>query len=119
MGSWLKGSIATVDYTKVIESLVCITQGQWPGFDTFFDSKAFSLAIEEFKDKDSKFTRYAAEFQKDINQLHPLAKLKGIRANKESRSRLPEIESTTEAFAEDLKFAIDEILSPSEDIAKC
>ena len=115
----MKGAIATVDYTKVIESLVCITQGQWPGYDTFFDSKAFTLGIEEFKDKDSKFTRYAAEFQKDIEQLHPLAKLKGIRGNKESRSRLPDLEGTTEAFVEDLQYAIDEILSPSEEVAKC
>lgn len=51
-----------------------------------------------------------------MERLHPLSKLKGIGANKESRSRLPNLAETTDAYAEDLLYAIEEILEPKQEI---
>lgn len=45
-----------------------------------------------------------------------MSKLKGIGANKESRSRLPNLVNTTDAYAEDLIYAIEEILEPKQEI---
>lgn len=55
------------------------------------------------------------EFAKDLQDLHPLSKLKGIHANVESRSQLPNLEATTVDFSDDLVMAIDELLNPNED----
>ena len=56
------------------------------------------------------------QFDKDIERLHPLSKLKGIGANKESRSRLPNLAKTTDAYAEDLLYAIEEIFEPIQEV---
>ena len=54
------------DYFKVIESLVCLTWCQHDGYDTFFDSRAFTLAVQAFKDKKLRFVHYAAQFKDDL-----------------------------------------------------
>ena len=73
-------------------------------------------SLRTFENKESKLVKYAIEFDKDLERLHPLSKLKGIGANKESRSRLPNLEKTTEAYAEDLVMAIEEILEPIDEV---
>ena len=72
-------------------------------------------SLKTFQDRNSKVVRYAKEFDKDLELLHPLSKLKGIGANRESRSRLPNLLRTTEAYAEDLVMATEEILEPDDD----
>lgn len=72
-----------------------------------------------FKDQNSKFVKYADEFSKDLKRLHPLSKLEGIGANKESRARLPNLINCEEAYAEDLIMAIEDLLSPSEEVQAC
>ena len=78
-----------------------------------------NLAFKTFKDKNSNVVKYAAEFDKDIERLHPLSKLKGIGANKDSRSKLPNLANTTDEFAEDLLYAIEEIFEPSQEVQNC
>ena len=93
---------------------MCLTQVRWEGFDGFFDDKAFLISKLMFAERDSNIVKYAVEFDKDIERLHPLSKLKGIGANKESRSKLPNLDKTTEDYAEDLIMAIEEILEPDK-----
>ena len=70
------------------------------------------LSKHTFNERDSNIVKYAIEFDKDIERIHPLSKLKGIGANKESRSKLPNLDKYTEDYAEDLIMAIEEILEP-------
>ena len=48
--------------------------------------------------------------------MHPLSKLVGIGANKESRARLPNLLKVEEAYADDLTMAIEDLLAPSEQV---
>ena len=52
------------------------------------------------------------EFAEDLIQLHPLSKLKGINENESSRFRLPNLETMTEQFSDELVVVIDELLNP-------
>ena len=116
-----KDSIITEAKTKrtTVECLVCLTQVRWEGFDGFYDDKAFLVSKHTFTQRDSNIIKYALEFDKDIERLHPLSKLKGIGVNKESSSKLPNLDMTTEDYAEDLIMAIKEILEPGEDVKNC
>lgn len=56
----------------------------------------------------------AEEFAKDLQTLHPLSKLQGIGANRESRSKLPNLDKTTANYADDLIMAVTELLNPGD-----
>lgn len=64
---------------------------------------------------DAKMKTIGEGFAKELALLHPLSKLKGLNTNPESRSRLPNLEATTEDYADDLFMSVEELLSPGSD----
>jgi len=60
--------------------------------------------------------KFAYAFSQELAELCPLSKLDGINANKQARSRLPNLEKTTEDFSDDLEFAVEELLNPIEEV---
>lgn len=60
----------------------------------------------------------AQEFAQDLHDLLPVSKLQGINANRESRSRLPNLVETTVDYSDDLVMAIDELLNPPAEISE-
>ena len=51
-----------------------------------------------------------AEFSKDLYQLHPLHKMEGVNANKESKIMLPNLDNVKQHDCDDLIMVVIELL---------
>lgn len=57
--------------------------------------------------------RHASEFAKDLEELSPLSKLRGINLNRQAGKRLPNLTQITKEYVEDLQYASEALLTPS------
>ena len=99
---------------------VCCTSPYRVGLEFICD---LDLMEKISKDKDdskrqadmSAMDKITQRFASDLHHLHPLSKLRGINAHRETKLGLPYLEKTTVDYADDLVMSVDELLNPVGD----
>ena len=101
---------------------VCCTSPYRVGLEFICDLDLMEKIGKE-KDKDDSrrqadmgaMNKITQTFASDLHHLHPISKLRGINAHRETLSVLPDLEKITVDYADDLVMTVDELLNPVGD----